>query len=121
MSIEIKVPALGESVSEASIAKLHVKAGDSVKADQLILELETDKVTLEVNAPSAGSISELKVNTVTEKGSNPKIILESSDKQLLGAVAAKIRSLRKPEPYKGKGVKYKDEYIRRKAGKSAGK
>jgi len=65
--------------------------------------------------------NELKVNTVTEKGSNPKIILESSDKQLLGAVAAKIRSLRKPEPYKGKGVKYKDEYIRRKAGKSAGK
>ena len=68
MSIEIKVPALGESVSEASIAKLHVKAGDSVKADQLILELETDKVTLEVNAPSAGSISELKV----KEGDNVK-------------------------------------------------
>ncbi len=69
MSIEIKVPALGESVSEASIAKLHVKAGDSVKADQLILELETDKVTLEVNAPSAGSISELKV----KEGDNVKV------------------------------------------------
>jgi 2-oxoglutarate dehydrogenase E2 component (dihydrolipoamide succinyltransferase) len=61
MTIEIKVPALGESVSEASIAKLHKKVGDSVKADELILELETDKVTLEVNAPSSGLLSELKV------------------------------------------------------------
>jgi 2-oxoglutarate dehydrogenase E2 component (dihydrolipoamide succinyltransferase) len=61
MNIEIKVPALGESVSEASIAKLHKKVGDSVKADELILELETDKVTLEVNAPSSGSITELKI------------------------------------------------------------
>lgn len=64
---------------------------------------------------------ELKVATVTEKGQNPKINLESVDNQLLGAVAAKIRSLRKPEPYKGKGVRYSDEYIRRKAGKAAGK
>ncbi|MBM3590351.1 MAG: 2-oxoglutarate dehydrogenase complex dihydrolipoyllysine-residue succinyltransferase [Alphaproteobacteria bacterium] len=61
MTIEIKVPALGESVSEASIAKLHKKVGDAVKADELILELETDKVTLEVNAPKNGVISELKV------------------------------------------------------------
>lgn len=65
--------------------------------------------------------SELKVTTVTEKGKNPLITLEGSDKQLLGAVAAKIRSLRKPEPYKGKGVRYVGEYIRRKAGKAAGK
>lgn len=65
--------------------------------------------------------SELKVTTVTEKGKNPLVILEGSDKQLLGQVAAKIRSLRKPEPYKGKGVKYVGEYIRRKAGKAAGK
>ena len=64
---------------------------------------------------------ELKVSTTTEKGQNPKIFLEGSDKQLLGAVAAKLRSLRKPEPYKGKGVKYSDEIIRRKAGKAAGK
>jgi large subunit ribosomal protein L6 len=64
---------------------------------------------------------ELKVHTTQEKGDNPRIFLESIDKQLLGQVAAKIRSLRKPEPYKGKGVKYKGEYIRRKAGKSAGK
>jgi large subunit ribosomal protein L6 len=64
---------------------------------------------------------ELKLNTVTEKGQNPKITLEGIDKQLLGQVAAKLRSLRKPEPYKGKGVKYAGEVLRRKAGKAAGK
>jgi large subunit ribosomal protein L6 len=64
---------------------------------------------------------ELKVSTSQEKGDNPRIVLEGVDKQLLGQVAAKIRGLRKPEPYKGKGVKYKGEYIRRKAGKAAGK
>jgi len=64
---------------------------------------------------------ELKVATSQEKGDNPRIVLEGVDKQLLGQVAAKIRGLRKPEPYKGKGVKYKGEFIRRKAGKSAGK
>ncbi|MCG9900843.1 MAG: 50S ribosomal protein L6 [Hydrotalea sp.] len=65
--------------------------------------------------------SELKVATVTEKGQNPKILLEGIDKQLIGQVAAKLRSLRKPEPYKGKGVKYAGEVLRRKAGKAAGK
>ena len=64
---------------------------------------------------------ELKVATAQEKGQNPTISLESADKQLLGAVAAKIRSLRKPEPYKGKGVKFAGEVLRRKAGKAAGK
>ena len=64
---------------------------------------------------------EIKVSTATEKGSNPKIMMESADKQLLGMVAAKIRSLRKPEPYKGKGIKFTGEQLRRKAGKSAGK
>ena len=64
---------------------------------------------------------ELKVATLTEKGSNPKIMLEGIDNQLLGQVAAKIRSLRKPEPYKGKGVRYSNEVVRKKAGKSAGK
>ncbi|MBN8836014.1 MAG: 50S ribosomal protein L6 [Sphingobacteriia bacterium] len=64
---------------------------------------------------------ELKVATATEKGQNPKIMLEGIDKQLLGQVAAKLRSLRKPEPYKGKGVKYSGEVLRRKAGKAAGK
>jgi large subunit ribosomal protein L6 len=64
---------------------------------------------------------ELTVTTTTEKGQNPKIFLESADKQLIGQVAAKIRGLRKPEPYKGKGVRYSDEIVRRKAGKAAGK
>lgn len=62
---------------------------------------------------------EIKVETVNEKGKNPIIKLSSHDKQLLGMVAAKIRSFRKPEPYKGKGVKFVGEQIRRKAGKSA--
>jgi large subunit ribosomal protein L6 len=64
---------------------------------------------------------ELTVVTAQEKGKNPIITLESTDKQLLGQVCAKIRSLRKPEPYKGKGVKFVGEVLRRKAGKSAGK
>jgi large subunit ribosomal protein L6 len=64
---------------------------------------------------------ELKVATITEKGQNPKITLEGVDNQLLGQVAAKIRSLRKPEPYKGKGVRYSNEVVRKKAGKAAGK
>lgn len=64
---------------------------------------------------------EVKLSTVNEKGKNPTIILESNDKQLLGAIAAKIRSFRKPEPYKGKGIKYSNEVLRRKAGKTAGK
>jgi large subunit ribosomal protein L6 len=64
---------------------------------------------------------EIKVTTTAEKGQNPKIIMESADKQLIGMVAAKIRSLRKPEPYKGKGIKFTGEVLRRKAGKSAGK
>lgn len=64
---------------------------------------------------------EVKLTTKMEKGSNPTIILESIDKQLLGQIAAKIRSFRKPEPYKGKGIRYSDEIIRRKAGKAGGK
>jgi 2-oxoglutarate dehydrogenase E2 component (dihydrolipoamide succinyltransferase) len=69
MTIEIKVPTLGESVSEAGIAKLYKKAGDSVKADELLVELETDKVTLEVNAPKDGVISDIKV----KEGDNVKV------------------------------------------------
>ena len=65
--------------------------------------------------------TEIKVSTKTERGSNPTIILESHDKQLVGQVAAKIRSLRAPEPYKGKGIKFTGEILRRKAGKSAAK
>ena len=63
--------------------------------------------------------SEVKVETTSEKGKNPIVKLTSIDKQLLGYVAAKIRSFRKPEPYKGKGIKFIGEQIRRKAGKSA--
>jgi len=64
-------------------------------------------------------VPEVSVETVSEKGKNPIIKLASHDKQLLGQVAAKIRSFRKPEPYKGKGVKFVGEVLRRKAGKSA--
>ncbi len=63
---------------------------------------------------------EIKVETKSERNKNPLIILESADKQLIGQVCAKIRSFRKPEPYKGKGIKFVGEVIRRKSGKSAG-
>lgn len=65
--------------------------------------------------------SELKLQTVTEKGANPTIILEGIDKQLLGQVSAKIKSLRSVEPYKGKGIRFTGEFVRRKAGKAAAK
>ena len=64
---------------------------------------------------------EIKVETKMEKGKNPTIILEGIDKQLIGQIAAKIRAFRKPEPYKGKGIKYAGEELRRKAGKTAAK
>jgi len=62
---------------------------------------------------------EIKLETKTEKGKNPAIILQSADKQLVGQVAAKIRSIRAPEPYKGKGIKFSGEQLRKKAGKTA--
>jgi large subunit ribosomal protein L6 len=65
--------------------------------------------------------AEVKVETISEKGKNPLVVLTTADKQLLGQISSKIRSLRKPEPYKGKGVRYQNEVVRRKAGKSAGK
>ncbi|MCK9452625.1 MAG: 50S ribosomal protein L6 [Bacteroidales bacterium] len=64
---------------------------------------------------------EVKLETITERGKNPILKMRSHDKQLLGQVAAKIRSLRKPEPYKGKGIRFQGEVLRRKAGKTAGK
>lgn len=81
---------------------------------------------LELNLGYSHSIffmvpSELKVTTVTEKGKNPTIILEGFDKELIGLIAAKIKSLRKVEPYKGKGIRFSGEFIRRKAGKTAAK
>ena len=63
--------------------------------------------------------NEVKLETKSERNKNPLIMLESCDKELLGLICAKIRSLRKPEPYKGKGIKFVGEYIRRKSGKSA--
>lgn len=63
---------------------------------------------------------EVKVETKSERNKNPLIILESCDKQLLGQICAKIRTFRKPEPYKGKGIRFVDEVVRRKSGKSAG-
>jgi large subunit ribosomal protein L6 len=65
--------------------------------------------------------AEVKVETKSERNKNPLLILESCDKQLLGQVCSKVRSFRKPEPYKGKGIKFVGEVIRRKSGKSAGK
>jgi ribosomal protein L6, bacterial type len=65
--------------------------------------------------------SEIKVQASQEKGQNPTIVLEGIDKQLIGQVAAKIKSLRKVEPYKGKGIRFTGEYVRRKAGKAAAK
>lgn len=81
---------------------------------------------LELNLGYSHSIfmqipDEVKVTTEAEKGKAPKVILESYDKQLIGQVAAKIRSFRPPEPYKGKGIKFEGEQLRRKAGKTASK
>ncbi|HEY0976406.1 MAG TPA: 50S ribosomal protein L6 [Flavobacteriales bacterium] len=87
----------------------------TAKGQQLQLSLGySHNITLELPA-------EVKVAAAQEKGKNPIIRLESVDKQLIGAVAAKLRSLRKPEPYKGKGVRFVGENVRRKAGKAAGK
>ncbi|MBL7982917.1 MAG: 50S ribosomal protein L6 [Flavobacteriales bacterium] len=87
----------------------------TVKGQQLQLALGfSHTVTLELPA-------QIKVSAAQEKGKNPIIRLESADKQLIGQVAAKLRSLRKPEPYKGKGVRFVGELVRRKAGKAAGK
>ncbi|MCQ2324161.1 MAG: 50S ribosomal protein L6 [Paludibacteraceae bacterium] len=68
-----------------------------------------------------GLPKEIKVEVKAERNQNPFILMESADKQLLGQVCAKIRSFRKPEPYKGKGIRFEGEVVRRKAGKSAGK
>ncbi len=89
MSIEIKVPALGESVSEAGIAKLYKKVGDSVKADEILVELETDKVTLEVNAPKAGVITSLAV----KQGDNVKVgdLIAVMQEGSVGAVTSAVQ------------------------------
>lgn len=94
-----------------------VGVGYRANANGQVLELSLGYT----HAIYLGLAPEVKVQTVSERNQNPLIILESCDKQLLGQVCAKIRSFRMPEPYKGKGVKFQGEYIRRKAGKTAGK
>ena len=92
-----------------------VGVGYKAQANGQVLELSlgySHYIVLELPA-------EVKVQTVTERGKNPTIILTSFDKQLIGQIAAKIRSFRKPEPYKGKGIRFENEEIRRKAGKAA--
>ncbi len=104
-------------VSEGFIKELElVGVGYRVNNTGQLLEL-----TVGYSHPIYFAIpDEVKLETLMEKGKNPAITLTSHDNQLLGHIAAKIRSFRKPEPYKGKGIKYKGEVIRRKAGKTAG-
>lgn len=144
-SVSINVDASTVTVNRASEAKAHrAKHGlyraliaNMVKGVSQGFTIEQELVGVGYKATNNGQLLELalgyshnvvfalpaevKVKTVTEKGKNPIITLESADKQLIGQVAAKIRSLRKPEPYKGKGIKFVGEVLRRKAGKSAGK
>lgn len=114
----------------ALIANMVKGVSEGYKTEQELVGVGYRAVTkgqmLELSLGYSHNISfelpkEIKVTTTTEKGQNPKVILESADKQLIGMVAAKIRSLRKPEPYKGKGIRFKGEVLRRKAGKSASK
>ena len=94
-----------------------IGVGYKVQASGQVLEMDlgySHKIFMEL-AP------EIKVETVTEKGKNPIITMTSIDKQILGQAAAKIRSLRKPEPYKGKGIRFQGEVVRKKAGKAAAK
>lgn len=94
-----------------------IGVGYKAQANGQVLELDlgySHKIFLEL-AP------EIHVETVTEKGKNPIITMTSCDKEVLGMAAAKIRSLRKPEPYKGKGIRFQGEEIRKKAGKAAAK
>ena len=109
----------------------HLRGDDSNRDEKFVLELvgvgyraSNNGQVLELSlgythAIYLGLAPEIKVQTISERNQNPLIVLESCDKQLLGQVCAKIRSFRKPEPYKGKGVKFQGEIVRRKAGKSA--
>ncbi|WP_026474777.1 50S ribosomal protein L6 [Alkaliflexus imshenetskii] len=103
-------------VSEGFVKKMElVGVGYRANSNGQILELSLGySHAIHIQLPS-----EIKVEAVTDRKSNPIITLESIDKQLLGQVCAKIRALRKPEPYKGKGIRFVGEVIRRKAGKSA--
>ena len=105
-----------KGVSEGFVAKMElVGVGYRATSAGQVLELALGySHPIHIELPS-----EIKVEAVTDRKSNPVITLETADKQLLGQVCAKIRSLRSPEPYKGKGVRFVGEVIRRKAGKSA--
>ena len=107
-----------EGVSKGYKAQMElVGVGYKANAQSNVLELSlgySHNVFVAVPA-------ELKVTAFQEKGGNPTIVLEGSDKQLIGQMAAKIKSLRKVEPYKGKGIRFTGEYVRRKAGKAAAK
>ena len=106
-----------EGVSKGYIKELElVGVGYRAANTGQLLEL-----TLGYSHPIMFAIpDEVKVEAIMEKGKNPIVKLESIDKQLIGQIAAKIRAFRKPEPYKGKGIRFKGEEIRRKAGKTAG-
>ena len=118
IKVEVKVANMVKGVTDGYTKKLElVGVGYKASNQGNLLDLSlgySHNIIFEIP-------KELKVTTAQEKGDNPKITLEGIDKQLLGQVAAKLRSLRKPEPYKGKGVKYVGEQVRRKAGKAAGK
>jgi large subunit ribosomal protein L6 len=104
-------------LSAAHLKKNLIGVGYKASAQNNVLELSlgySHSVFLAVP-------SELKLAATQEKGANPMIFLEGIDKQLVGQIAAKIKSLRKVEPYKGKGIRYMGEYVRRKAGKAAAK
>ena len=107
-----------EGVSKGYKAQMElVGVGYKANAQSNVLELSlgySHNVFVAVPA-------ELKVSAFQEKGGNPTIVLEGSDKQLIGQMAAKIKSLRKVEPYKGKGIRFTGEFVRRKAGKAAAK
>lgn len=107
-----------KGVSEGfKVSQEVIGVGYKVQANGNVMEMDlgySHKIYFEL-AP------EIKVTTVTEKGKNPIITMTSCDKQILGLAAAKIRSLRKPEPYKGKGIRFVGEEVRKKAGKAAAK
>jgi large subunit ribosomal protein L6 len=112
------------------ISNMVVGVTDGYKIQQELVgvgyKAEAKDQILELNLGFSHNIylqipKEVKITTESVKGKNPTIILECIDKQLIGQVAAKIRSLRKPEPYKGKGIKFTGEVLRKKAGKSASK
>lgn len=115
---QVQIANLIEGVSKGFVKQMElVGVGYKAEAKNGVLELNLGySHTILFALPD-----EVSVETVSEKGKNPIITLKSIDKQLLGHVAAKIRSFRKPEPYKGKGIKFVGEVLRRKAGKSAGK